>query len=112
MRELVIASMRQACESWRQDATQRRQRSAIDPVADTLESCASELESELVRIDDSTRLLSVEQFAREHGHSASTVRRWCLRSELAAERNTAGDWEIPRNARHVKQPTRELQAAG
>ena len=112
MRDVVIATARQTAASWRQDATQRRQRSTIDPVADTLESCASELESELARIDDATRLLSVEQYAREHGHAAPTVRRWCLRGELAAEKNLAGDWEIQRTARRVKRPTPQLQETG
>lgn len=102
MRDLVISAMRQLAATWQQDVEQRRRVSSIDPVADATAFRASELLSELERVDEATRLLTVEQYARERGLIASTVRRWCLRGELEAERNDKGDWEIPRVARRTQ----------
>ena len=99
MREQIIAAMKQLADTWEQDVRNRRARSRIDPVADAMESCASELRAELTRVDDATRLLTVEQYASEHRTSASTVRRWCAAGELAGEKSAAGDWLIPRTAR-------------
>lgn len=99
MRESVIAAMKQIADTWDKDVSNRRGRSRIDPVADAMESCASELRAELARVDDATRLLTPEEYAREHGTTASSVRRWCTRGQLVAEKNGAGDWMIPRTAR-------------
>lgn len=110
MRELVIAAVRQLAGTWQQEVANRRKVSAVDPVADATEFRASELLTVLEEVDDATRILSVEQFAHEHNHSVATVRRWCVRGELSAEKNSAGDWEIPRNAKRVKKA--DLQKAG
>jgi hypothetical protein len=99
MRESVIAAMKQLADVWEKDVGNRRARSRIDPVADAMESCASELRTELARIDDATRLQTPEEYAKEHRCTASTVRRWCANGELEAEKNGAGDWMIPRTAR-------------
>lgn len=99
MRDAVIASMRQLAETWAQTVHERRKVASVDVAADAIAFCASELVSELARIDEATRLLSVEQFAKAHHTTVSTVRRWCARGELAAEKTPMGDWRIPRNAR-------------
>jgi len=99
MRESIIAAMKQLADTWEQDVKNRRARSRIDAVADAMESCASELRTEIARVDEATRLLTPEQYAKEHATTASSVRRWCTRGELAGEKNGAGDWMIPRTAR-------------
>jgi hypothetical protein len=102
MRDAVVASAKQLAETWQKEAASRRRFTPADPVADALEVCASELVAELTRVDDATRLITVEQYARAHGTSESSVRRWCARGELAGERNGAGEWMIPRDARRAK----------
>jgi cupin superfamily acireductone dioxygenase involved in methionine salvage len=102
MRDLVIAAVRQLAGTWQQEVQQRRRVSTVDPIADATEYRASELLAVLKEVDTATRMLTVEQFAQEHGRTASTVRRWCMHGELEALKNPAGDWEIPRNARRIK----------
>lgn len=98
MRELYAATARSVAATWRKDAEARRERTQLDAVADVLESCASELESELARVDAATRTLTVEQYAKEAHVDPSSVRRWCARGELNATRNDKGEWVIPRDA--------------
>jgi hypothetical protein len=102
MREPLVASMQQMAETWRSEAKSRRRFTPNDPVADALEVCASELVSELARVDAATRLLTAEQYAAAHQTSVASVRRWCSRGELAGERNGAGEWMIPRDARRAR----------
>jgi hypothetical protein len=99
MRDIVQAGVvRSVITGWRQDAERRRAFSKIDAAADAIEQCASELESELARALESNRLVSVQAYARSHNVDPATVRRWCMRGQLAAEKNQAGDWEIPQYA--------------
>jgi hypothetical protein len=101
MRDAVLASAEQLASQWQSEAKSRRRFTPADPVADALDVCASELQAELARVADATRLLTVEQYARTHGMSESTVRRSCARGELAGEKNGAGEWMIPRDARRT-----------
>jgi hypothetical protein len=101
MRDAILASARQLAETWGKEAASRRRFTPHDPVADALDVCASELLAELTRVADATRLLTVEQYAKAQGMSESTVRRSCARGELAGEKNGAGEWMIPRDARRV-----------
>jgi hypothetical protein len=113
MRESVIAAMRQLAEGWQQEASTRRRVTKIDPAADTMERDASELLAELARVEHSTRLLTVDEYAKEFHAAPTSVRRWCLRGELAgAEKNDAGDWEIPRSARRQARVGRHLDMTG
>lgn len=102
MRDVLVASMQQMAEAWRSEASSRRRFTPSDQVADALEVCASELLSELARVDTATRLLTAEQYATAHQTSVASVRRWCARGELAGERNGAGEWMIPRDARRAR----------
>jgi hypothetical protein len=110
MRDIVLSTARQKITAWRSEAFARLQRSQLDGGAQVLNSCALELEKALDEVDDQTKLLTVEQYAKEFNHVPSTVRRWCLRGELPAERNLAKDWEIQRNARRVKRTTTRQKA--
>jgi hypothetical protein len=101
MRDVLAASMRQLADQWEAEAGTRRRFTPSDQVADALVVCASELRSELTRVETATRLLTVAQYAAAHTVSESTVRRWCVRGELEAERNGAGEWVIPRASRRM-----------
>jgi len=101
MRDHVIEAMEQLAATWEQEATQRHCVSRVDPVADATLYRASELRAVLKEIDAATRTLTVNQFAKEHGHAPSTVRRWCMRGQLDAQQTPAGDWAIPRNAKRI-----------
>jgi len=108
----VAASVRGVIAAWRQEVQQRHRVTKVDPAADAMELCASELESELARVEAASKLLTVEQYARATNVSPSSVRRWCLRGELAAERTPAGDWIIARSARRVPRVRQALRKVG
>lgn len=99
MSEPVIERMKQLATTWQQEAKAARERSRINPVADTTESLASELLAELDDVEKATRMLTVQQFADANNTNPSTVRRWCVRGELPADKDLKGDWIIPRGAR-------------
>jgi hypothetical protein len=96
VRDVLIAAARQLADQWKAEAAGRF---TPHDVANALTTCASELVAEIDRVDRETRLLTVEQYAAAHGDHPSSVRRWCLRGELDATRNDAGDWMIVRGAR-------------
>lgn len=102
MRDRVIEAMEQLASAWEMEADARHRVSTVDPVADATKYRASELRAVLKDVDDATRTLTVEQYAREHGRTTSTVRRWCMRGQLDAQKSPAGDWAIPRNAKRIK----------
>lgn len=102
MRDAITAAVRQLAATFRQDAAQRRRFTPNDQAADAIDACASELLAELARVEEATRTLSPDEYAAAHQTTASSVRRWCARGELAAIRNAAGDWAIPRDARREK----------
>lgn len=99
---VLTRSVQTVAQTWRQEAELRRTRWQQDPVAPALESCASELESELARVQREARPLTVAEYARAHGAAAATVRRWIAAGELEASKDAAGDWRIPRGARRQR----------
>lgn len=100
--QVPVSVVRGVIDAWKQEATQRLKRTPSDTAAESLLSCASELESELTHALDAHRLLTVEEFARLRDVDGSTVRRWCVRGELPAEKNSAGDWMIPAHATRAR----------
>ncbi|MFA6165358.1 MAG: helix-turn-helix domain-containing protein [Gemmatimonadaceae bacterium] len=70
---------------WTTEAEHRRSYSKVDPVADTLEACARQL---LHSLDDaSMQEVSTTEYARIHGRSVQTVRRWCALGQITARRD-------------------------
>jgi hypothetical protein len=102
VRDVLISTTKQLAAQWNAEAASRRRFTPNDAVADAIEVCASELVTEMARVDQATRLLTPEEYAKANRTTASTVRRCCARGELAGEKNAAGDWMIPRDARRVK----------
>jgi hypothetical protein len=93
---------------WRSEAAILRRRGA-SAQADTLESCAAELEE--YEREWSLEALTLEQAVGESGYSYSALEKMVRRGELA----NAGEWGSPRLRRGdlPRKPTRPgLQAVG
>lgn len=103
MRDVLTPMINGITRSWKLEAAQRKKRTPNDAVAEAMESCASEMESELARVLRETAMLSVAQYAKQHGVDASTVRRLCVRGQLeGAEKGVDNEWRIPRDARRIQ----------
>lgn len=107
---VLTRSVQTVAQLWRQEAERRRTRWQQDPVAPALESCASELESELARVQREARPMTVAEHARAHGVAPATVRRWIAAGELEASKGADGDWRIPRGARRARRPRARARA--
>jgi hypothetical protein len=98
MFRIVREKLRARIDAWRQEAARRRARTATDPGADALESCATDLEADVDAIDQDTATLTAEEFALAHGVTPQAVRRWCRLGYVRAEQRPNG-WAIPRDAK-------------
>lgn len=79
--------------TWHDEAKRRRSRSTVDPVADTLETCARELLGALTNAE--LEEVSTAEYARAIGKSVQTVRRWCALGQIIARRD-GHDYRIRR----------------
>jgi hypothetical protein len=99
----VLARFRTLRAAWEMEVQNRHRRTTVDPGADTITSCASELEAVIRDVEQSTTYLSPDQYAALPGvaTSAQTVRRWCRLGWLAGAYRKGGDgeWQIPRDAK-------------
>jgi hypothetical protein len=95
--DTVAAAARRVATEWKGEAEKRRRVSRHDPVADTLEFCASELSENIRAVDGPGATRTVEQYARDHGVTPQTVCRWIRRKELEAEQTPHG-YRIARSA--------------
>lgn len=94
MKKGALSPIEQLASAWAAEAKRRRQFTAVDPVADTLEYCASEL-NERIRLASFAQVeVTVEQFAELHHVLPATVRRWCRQKRLGA-RLTPSGYVIP-----------------
>jgi hypothetical protein len=101
MTDAVVGAVERVAKSWRSEAKERRRISASDPVADTLEYCASELAARLRTIADESQLETVEQRAKRERVTPQTVREWIRTSQLTAQHGARG-YLIPRDAQRVR----------
>ena len=108
MRDLIVTTVQSVARGWKDEAKRRRNISATDPIADTLEWCAGEVEQQLHTIETAAPALTVEQFARQHGVTSQTVRGWCRDELLPGARMTPKGWEIPADARKVRASARKI----
>lgn len=85
MTDVVVSAVVGVTRTWADEAKKRRAISKTDPVADTLEYCAGELESRLRAVQDDNRL-SVEQYAKlpHVDVTPQTVRGWIRTGQLQA----------------------------
>lgn len=100
-RSLVVVAVERAAKSWTKEAEERRKISKADPVADTLDYCASELAARLRSIESAAQFDSVEERARRDGVTPQTVRIWIRTGQLTAEDGAKG-YKIPRDAKRVQ----------
>ena len=105
MKSVWQREMERAAASYRKDAESRRRLSRHDPVADTLDYIAADLEERANRLADPTSTRTVEEYAAEHGKSPQTIRNWINAGELEATDGPKG-FQIPAGAlrqrkRHV-----------
>ena len=96
--------------TWRTEAAERRRISALDPVADTLEYCAAELQLRAKEIEHATEELTPDQYARTEGVTVQTVRTWIRHGQLQA-RETPKGYRIPKGAKRAPTPLHQLRAS-
>lgn len=99
--DAMFAQLRSVADGWKAEAVQRRRFTQTDPVADTLDHCASELADQVAAINSDTYYLSTEDYARLNDVTAPTVRHWIKTGELRAI-ETDGGWRIRRDERRRK----------
>lgn len=97
MLELIFAQVEGVAKSWERDVEKRRLVTAVDPVADTIAYCASEVKKLVEQLKDDTQLLTPAEFAGLHGASQQTVTTWIRMGKIPA-RKTGRGWKIPRSA--------------
>lgn len=102
MIDAVFAQLRGMAEAWTREAARRRQISGVDPVADTLGHCATELAQQLLELEADMGFLSVEDYARLHKVTPQTVRTWIRDGELPAVRTDRGAYQIRRDAKRKR----------
>lgn len=86
-------------ERWLQVVESRRDMTPIDAAADAYERAAKELSAAIKEAEDDGQVLSTSEYAVLRRVAPGTVRKWCVRGELAgAVKNDAGDWDIPATA--------------
>lgn len=96
--------------TWRTEAAERRRISALDPVADTLEYCAAELQLRAREIEHAREEVSPEQYARTAGVTVQTVRTWIREGQLNA-RETPKGYRIAKDAQRTTKPLQHLRAS-
>ena len=109
MLDIIFSAARAQTKTWKEETDRRREITAVDPVADTLEHCAKEMEELLKSLEEGSEWLTPEEYAltvKPRPVSAQTVRNWIHRGELKATDSPSG-FAIHRSARRV----RKLQSA-
>ena len=102
MIDALFAQIRAFADSWTGEASHRREISAIDPVADTLDHCASRLRGYVAELDQGLAYVSPEEYGAAHGVTPQTVRKWIRDGELEAVMTEGGAYKIRRDARRRK----------
>jgi hypothetical protein len=99
MLDVILADFRGKLGEMRAEVSRRRAVTAVDPVADTTEYWAGDLERMLNDMSRRYATVTPKEYAQIHGGVPSSVRRWCERGELAgAQQDATGQWRIPRGA--------------
>lgn len=99
---LILSAIAIVPRTWREEVERRRAISKADPVADTLEYCAGEVEQQLRTIERAAPSMTVDQYARAHNVTAQTVRGWCRSEQIPGARQTPKGWLIPADAKHAR----------
>ena len=100
-RSLVVMAAEGAAKSWSKEAEDRRKISKTDPIADTLDYCASELAARIRAVQSVDEFESVEERAKRDHVTPQTVRIWIRTGQLSAEDGPKG-YRIPRDAKRIR----------
>ena len=84
MADAVIGAVERVAKTWKDEAAKRRGISKSDPVADTLDYCAGELAARLKAVEETTKFLTVAQFAARESVTEQTVRNWIRAARITA----------------------------
>lgn len=95
----IVSKLEGRASKWRAEATNRRTRTANDPGADALESCAKDLELTAKELAEEVATLTPEEFGELHGVTPQTVRNWCRAGHLTGAEHGPGGWKIPLDAK-------------
>ena len=96
--DTAFAAFKGTAADWEAEAERRRKLTKVDPVADVLEYCASELRDQVKEIETDTHWLTVDQYAALHGKAPQTVRGW-IGNKLIQWAASPDGPKIPRGAR-------------
>lgn len=99
---LIVSTVKSVARGWKDEAARRRAISKADPIADTLEWCAGEVEQQLRGAQSSVQTLTVEEYAKAHDVTPQTVRLWCRDELLSGARMTPKGWAIPADAQRMR----------
>lgn len=80
-------------KKWRAEARRHRAITPVNPIADTIDYCAAELEGALQDAARADAYLTVDEYATQYRASPQTVRTWCRAGKIPAERTPSG-WLI------------------
>lgn len=99
MPDLLTVTVAHLTTAWRTEAAHRRAISRVDPIADTLEYCAVEMDERLRDVALEIEYLNAEEYA-DQPHirvTAQSVRNWIRAGQLPAIQGPKG-WLIPKGA--------------
>lgn len=111
MLESIFAQFKGLIKNWHQEAERRRKVTTVDPVADTIDYVAGELETVVKRLEEDTVMLKPGEFARLHKTSAQTVTAWCRSGKISGAEPNGRSWLIPRTAQAPRRRTARRSAA-
>lgn len=96
MLDQVIEKFEAVGKGWRKEVERRRAITPKDPVADTLEYAAGELETQVQEIRTTRYWLTVREYAasQEPAVSPQAVRQWIAKGELIADLGADGHYRI------------------
>jgi hypothetical protein len=89
----VATAVAGLARTWREEVEERRRISKIYPIADTLDYCAGELAARLQAVEQTSKRLTVAEFAAREEVTEQTVRNW-IRGERIAAVRTPNGWRI------------------
>lgn len=98
MLEIIFAQIKGLQRTWHNEAERRRKVTSTDPVADTIDYCAGEVEQLVKRLEEDTAMLTPGEYAKLHKTTPQTVTAWCRAGKIAGAEPKGRSWLIPRTA--------------
>lgn len=109
----IVHRFEQKAKAWQDDVKGMREKSPVNPPADTLAFAAREILDLAREVKARVEEIGPAEYAQLHGGrpSVQTVREWCAKGllEPPPRRNAVGDWLIRKDA--VRVPRRARRSA-